>query len=760
MMAAAAERGAGESSRDGSVGATGSPASPQASHTEELRSWSPGGDGDNTDPEDSDEDDDDTLEALREMGVEDADWDLARGDFTKLYNRSRQVHMVASGSSGTSVPLPAMNNARRAAAAKEAREAREAREQLMTRTGGPDSGSGAEAAANRHSGGTTGETGEDAPKDKTTEQLSALSQYASRISLSGSLSGAVPRKANAASGVTREKDKADRATNQQVLDPRTLVILFKMLQRGFLSHIDGVISTGKEANVYHASMPPALSEGETDDTPADVRKGPASHVAIKIYKTSILVFKDRHQYVSGEYRFRNGYTGSNPRKMVKTWAEKEARNLKRLVSAGIRAPKPLELRDHVLVMDFLGDDEGWASPRLKDAEKLIDEEESSSRRWQDLYREMLVAMRVMWWHCRLVHADLSEYNVLYHEKHLWIIDVSQSVEHDHPKALDFLRADISHVEAYFSKRGGVDNVLGLRSVFDWILKEPAARRLGRKTGGRVGIDQEFEADVRATESGEMLEQATGAGEAAPPGSVETVLTRGTGPFASVEIRAREAGETEEELMRELELMMDQGSGPAAISPSHHNGTGTPASTEDQASSSAKAQQEQSSQDEAVFMSSYIPRTLNEVYDPERDIRELKQRGPEGLIYAGGVTGLGQAQQGPTAGPQSAKADGAHEVEKTANGADGSGAEDDSDSSDSDSEGDEDREGEGGDSGDGIVSGTGNEHVPRAPRGHRHEDRDARKQRKAEVKEAQRERRQSKMSKKDKAKKIKKTKATK
>lgn len=38
--------------------------------------------------------------------------------------------------------------------------------------------------------------------------------------------------------------------------------------------------------------------------------------------------------MSGEYRFRNGYCKSNPRKMVKTWAEKEMRNLKRLDVAG------------------------------------------------------------------------------------------------------------------------------------------------------------------------------------------------------------------------------------------------------------------------------------------------------------------------------------------------------------------------------------------------------------------------------------------
>uniref|UniRef100_A0A8D0T181 Serine/threonine-protein kinase RIO1 n=1 Tax=Sus scrofa TaxID=9823 RepID=A0A8D0T181_PIG len=120
----------------------------------------------------------------------------------------------------------------------------------------------------------------------------------------------------------RIKDKADRATVEQVLDPRTRMILFKMLTRGVIAEIHGCISTGKEANVYHART----ASGESR--------------AIKIYKTSILVFKDRDKYVSGEFRFRHGYCKGNPRKMVKTWAEKEMRNLIRLPTQQIPGPKP------------------------------------------------------------------------------------------------------------------------------------------------------------------------------------------------------------------------------------------------------------------------------------------------------------------------------------------------------------------------------------------------------------------------------------
>ncbi|XP_071347740.1 serine/threonine-protein kinase RIO1 [Trachinotus anak] len=238
----------------------------------------------------------------------------------------------------------------------------------------------------------------------------------------------------------RVKDKSDRATVEQVLDPRTRMILFKMLSRGVICEINGCISTGKEANVYHAST----SAGESR--------------AIKIYKTSILLFKDRDKYVSGEFRFRHGYCKGNPRKMVRTWAEKEMRNLIRLQTAGILSPEPLLLRSHVLLMSFIGKD-NMPAPLLKNASLS----ESKAR---ELYLQVLQNMRKMFQDARLVHADLSEFNMLYHNGDAYIIDVSQSVEHDHPHALEFLRKDCSNVNEFFVKHGVA--VMTVRELFDFI----------------------------------------------------------------------------------------------------------------------------------------------------------------------------------------------------------------------------------------------------------------------------------------------------
>ena len=67
-----------------------------------------------------------------------------------------------------------------------------------------------------------------------------------------------------------------------------------------------------------------------------------------------MVFRDREDYIVGERRFKNGHCKSNPRKMIKLWAEKEFRNLKRIEDVGMNCPKAMELRDNLIVMEFLG----------------------------------------------------------------------------------------------------------------------------------------------------------------------------------------------------------------------------------------------------------------------------------------------------------------------------------------------------------------------------------------------------------------------
>lgn len=282
------------------------------------------------------------------------------------------------------------------------------------------------------------------------DQMANLSRHATKLNINNTKE----------SVGERDKDKADRATSELVLDQKTRMLLLQMINRSIVSEIHGAISTGKEANVYGAVQ--INEEGETIQR------------AIKVYKTAILVFKDREKYITGEHRFKHGFDKGNNRKMVKLWAEKEFRNLRRLHQAGIPCPEPLALKMHVMVMDFLGDRKGYAFPRLRDA--VIDGEDVDAQ-WQALYAQLLGLMRRMYQTCKLVHADLSEYNILYNAGTLYIIDVSQSVEPEHPRSSEFLRMDIKNIGDFF-RRKNVETIAD-RIVYDFItatvgpLEEPA-----------------------------------------------------------------------------------------------------------------------------------------------------------------------------------------------------------------------------------------------------------------------------------------------
>ena len=243
-------------------------------------------------------------------------------------------------------------------------------------------------------------------------------------------------------GLTRDT----RATVDAVLDPQTVAIVQKLIKQGYFDQLAGCISTGKEANVYFGL------------------KNDGSEVAVKIYKTSILGFRDRDEYVDGEFRFRHGYCKSNPRKMVSLWAEKEQRNLNRLGRAGIACPKVLACKRNVLIMSLAGK-AGKAAPRLKDAPDDSD--------WSDIYRQTILATRKMFQECKLVHGDLSEYNLLLDEGVVVMIDVSQSVGVDHPRCLEFLKRDCFNLNQFFSRKleGAV---VPLQQLFQFVISELAS----------------------------------------------------------------------------------------------------------------------------------------------------------------------------------------------------------------------------------------------------------------------------------------------
>ena len=215
-----------------------------------------------------------------------------------------------------------------------------------------------------------------------------------------------------------------------VFDEYTLLGLFKLLSKGWITEMRGPISTGKEANVYLA-----LRGSES--------------VAIKIYLTRTANFKKMQDYISGDRRFIN--VGNSRRDIVFAWTRKEFSNLARAEEADIAVPHPLVFDRNVLVMELLG--EGMQPyPQLRQA---------TPDNYQRVYDEIIQAIETLWKKAHLVHGDLSEYNILYGGEKPYLIDMGQAVTTDHPHAPGFLKRDIEHINCFFSDRCNTRDVTEL-----------------------------------------------------------------------------------------------------------------------------------------------------------------------------------------------------------------------------------------------------------------------------------------------------------
>ncbi|XP_076033234.1 serine/threonine-protein kinase RIO3 isoform X2 [Oratosquilla oratoria] len=234
----------------------------------------------------------------------------------------------------------------------------------------------------------------------------------------------------------RVHDKEEKATSELAIDRNTRLLLFKLVNNEILESINGIVSSGKEAVVVHAMG------GVYEENPLP------SEVIVKIFKTTLTNFKTRERYIREDYRFKDRFSKHNTQKTIQLWTEKEYHNLRRLVHVGIPCPTPILIKKHVLVMTFIGTN-GCAAPKLKEAAL-------SRSDMQKAYNQMKEAMITMFHKCRLIHADLSEYNILWHDGKCWIIDLAQGVEPTHPCGLQFLFRDCLNVIRFFKSKGVPD----------------------------------------------------------------------------------------------------------------------------------------------------------------------------------------------------------------------------------------------------------------------------------------------------------------
>lgn len=216
------------------------------------------------------------------------------------------------------------------------------------------------------------------------------------------------------------KSREEWKVYKNVFDEFTIRLIFKLSSQGHFEELKSPISIGKEANIFSA-----------------VRKD-GKKVIVKIYRLEACNFNKMYDYIKYDPRFSE--VKKNRRKVIFTWVQREYRNLLKAREAGVRVPTPLACTDHVLVMEFIGNEE--PAPKVKDLKPENPKE---------FFSKIIEYMRLMYQKGGLIHGDLSEYNILNFNENPVFIDFTQGTIIKSPRADELLERDIKNICKFAKK---------------------------------------------------------------------------------------------------------------------------------------------------------------------------------------------------------------------------------------------------------------------------------------------------------------------
>lgn len=224
---------------------------------------------------------------------------------------------------------------------------------------------------------------------------------------------------------------------ENVFDKKTKRNIFKLASDGYFEELGEPIALGKEANVFTA------------------RREDDSFVVVKIYRVENGNFNKMYRYISGDKRFDT--IQNHRRKIVFSWVKREYRNLM-LARDHVNVPTPYEFKDNILVMELIGDRR--IAPQLKDA--YPDNDDMFFKRSIRQIRGLIKA--------GLVHADLSQFNILNFKDKPVFIDMGQATPLDSMNASDLFERDLRNFKKFYSKFISEDRIEAafekLREEFD------------------------------------------------------------------------------------------------------------------------------------------------------------------------------------------------------------------------------------------------------------------------------------------------------
>lgn len=207
--------------------------------------------------------------------------------------------------------------------------------------------------------------------------------------------------------------------------------LQNLYEREQFSELLWELRSGKEATVYVVRA----TEKSWPDNPEAL-------LAAKLYVDSrVRSFKNDALYRQGRFigkqrmekaidqRSRFGISAQNV-----LWVEEEYRQLHALYRLGVPVPKPVAHAGNVILMEFVGDEDGPA-PRLSEAG--LTKEEAQEALEQAVHNLGLILS------AGKIHGDYSTFNLLWHEGRVVVIDFPQMVEWDkNPLAMRILERDV------------------------------------------------------------------------------------------------------------------------------------------------------------------------------------------------------------------------------------------------------------------------------------------------------------------------------
>jgi RIO kinase 1 len=211
------------------------------------------------------------------------------------------------------------------------------------------------------------------------------------------------------------------------------------LSEGLITSVIRPLKSGKEASVHLCRSDPAMTGHELLALKVYHPRDRRDFRNSRMYGDGFVILDDRiRRAVKNKSRFgRQADAG--------IWLEREWETLTALHAAGCDVPEPISRGAGAILMEFIGDLDG-AAAQLRHVK--LDRREGTH-----VLARLLWNVEVALRH-NVVHADLSPFNVLYHDGRVVVIDLPQAIDPRFNRQADeLLTRDVTNLCRHFDRYG-------------------------------------------------------------------------------------------------------------------------------------------------------------------------------------------------------------------------------------------------------------------------------------------------------------------